>query len=201
MTTNARNAGPAFPRHIYEESMRQRAARRSDPLVIVRLYEYERNAYTFRAFSFARASEPSRSRLQEMADLYADVADWSAYHPDVDIRTIRVLSTADDVLPPHEERGDQIYLLADADGLIVPTSYSIHDTHPLTLKESNPGTRIEVVKHTYLGSAGHQQNNPLTNSSCLKKFAVLSCLVVIFYAFFILSIITWVHNTTRPHPL
>ena len=203
MTTNQ---GPAFPRRLYEDGMRQRLARRSNPLAIIRLYEYERNAYTFRAFSLMSPSQPlspgqGSRRLQEMADLYAAVADWSVRNPDIDVRTMRVLSTADDVLPRHEERGDQLYLLADADGQIIPTSYSIHDTHPCSLKENNPGTRIELVKHAYLMAAAQQQNNAAPNSSWLKKLAVLSCLVAILYVFCILSIITWVHNTTRPHPL
>lgn len=196
MTTNE---GPAFPRDIYETTLQQRASRPSNPLLLVKTYTYETNRYIYYAFSLADPSERDSDAISECSRLLArfDVSGRMLLLGR-DIRSIKIAYSDTDILPRHEERGEHFYLLTDASDNIIPSSYSTTDHHVLNMKGSHPGSRLHHIHHYYLWIPG---TNPTPNSNWGLSWIHLLSLAVILYALFTLSIITWVDNTTRPHPL
>jgi hypothetical protein len=193
MTTNE---GPAFSRHVYETTLQQRASRPSNPLLLVKTYKYETNRYIYYAFSLVDPSERGSDAISECSRLLARFAAW-VDRGTLDVRSFKIAYRDTDILPRHEDRGDRIFLLTDASDNIIPSSYSTADHLALSLKEQHPESRLHSVRHNYLGD----QTNPHPNSNWGLSWIHLLSLAVIFYAFFTLSTITWVNNTTRPHPL
>ncbi len=194
MTTNE---GPAFPRYEYETTLQQRASRPSNPLLLVKTYKYETNRYIYYAFSLVDPSERGSDAISECSKLLARFAAWDG-RGTLDVRSFKTAYSDTDILPRHEDRNRQFYLLTDASNNIIPSSYSTTDHLALTLKEQHPESRLHHVRHYYLGE---HQTNPRPNSNWGLSWIHLLSLAVIFYAFFTLSTITWVYNTTRPHPL
>ncbi len=194
MTTNE---GPAFPRYEYETTLQQRASRPSNPLLLVKTYKYETNRYIYYAFSLPTPSERGSDAISECSKLLARFAAWDG-RGTLDVRSFKTAYSDTDILPRHEERGEQIYMLTDSSDNIIPSSYSTTDHHALNMKESHPGSRLHHVRHYYFWIPG---TNPRPNSNWGLSWIHLLSLAAIFYAFFTLSTITWVNNTTRPHPL
>jgi hypothetical protein len=195
MTTNE---GPAFPRDVYETTLQQRTSRPSNPLLLVKTYEYETNRYIYYAFSLPTPSERGSDAISECSLLLERFNVSGRRLLGRDIRSFKIAYSDTDILPRHEDRGENIYLLTDASDNIIPSSYSTTDHHVLNMKESHPGSRLHHVRHFYFWIPG---TNPRPNSNWGLSWIHLLSLAVIFFAFFTLSTITWVNNTTRPHPL